>query len=211
MSNNESENKKLCFDKTMCEIIVTIIGYAILIIGSVLLIKTESDDTYKKKSLDVIYTNYENGICSFEKYCFPIKYDNGCRNYYTEDNENNFDCSYLNVVLGENGTSKVACIIKQYELGFYYPEFGDVWYNSTYMKYYNIVYVGDKINVWYDKTKGECKFDYNQYNYASSIILIVFGLIITLSNCGSIRRKKNRIHDEHYNKKPTNFVNVERV
>lgn len=192
-------------------VFIIITGYTLLILGSVFLIKTETTNTFKKKSINVIYTSYENGICYFKTDCLNIKNDNGCRNYYTTENAYNFKCSYLNVVLGYDNSSMMLCTINHFEKGFNYPELGEVWYNSTYSKFYDIVNVGDTLNVWYDENKGKCLLNFDKSGYVAGIIIVVLGLTVVFMNCGTIRKNRVSIQDESYNKKTTNFINVNMV
>lgn len=193
-----------------CEILFMIIGYMLLIIGCVLLIETEQKDIFEKKSLSVIYTGYENTVCSFNTDCLSLSYDNGCRKYYTSSNKDTFNCSYLNVVFGISSTNEMLCNINHIEKGFYYPELGEVWYNSTFTDHYNIINVGDTLDLWYSSKKGECKFKYDKPGYALCIVLIVIGFLTVLSTCGNPR---NRVHigDEQPKKKTSNFIEFEEV
>lgn len=208
----DANNKKNCCKMSICEIILLILGYTLLISGCILIIENEDKNDFKKMSLTVIYTSYENDICLFETDCFNINFDNGCRKYYTLDNEFNFDCTYLNVVLGKGDNNEMLCGLNHFENGFYYPEFGEVWYNSTYTDLYKLVNVGDTIDVWYNNKKGECilDHDYDRSKYATGIILLVIGLIVVLSNIGN-HRKKIHNYDDGYKRKSTNFVNIEQV
>ena len=186
----------------------TLVGYTLLITGCVIFIHSETTNTYKKTSLSVIYTSYENGVCLFKTDCLNKKSDNGCKKYYSRDNAYTFKCSYLNVVFGYQNNGTMMCSINKFEKGFNYPELGEVWYNSTYAKFYNLVSVGDKVDVWYSENEGKCVLDIDKTGYAAGIIILIMGLVIIFMNCINPVKNKVAVQDESYVKKSTNFINV---